>query len=198
MGWDTDVNVAALGEATWGAAVGLDSCIYITVGTGIGGGVLSEGKLIHGLVHPEMGHIPVKRHPQDLFEGNCPFHGDCLEGMASGPAIRKRWGESGDELATENIVWEIEAYYLAQAVVHAILFLSPKRVILGGGVMNQEQLFPLIRHHVLEMLNGYIQNDRILKKIDSYIVAPGLGDNAGLCGTFALARQAWEKNNIRG
>lgn len=198
IGWDTDVNAAVLGEATWGAAVGLDSCIYITVGTGIGGGVLSEGMLVHGLLHPEMGHIPVKHHTQDLFAGSCPYHGDCLEGMASGPAIEKRWGRSGDELTHEDIVWEIEAYYLAQAVVHAILFLSPKRVILGGGVMKQEQLFPLIRQQVLQMLNRYIQSDSILQNIDSYIVAPGLGDNAGLCGALALARQALKEDNEQG
>lgn len=192
IGWDTDVNTAALGEATWGAAKGLGSCIYITVGTGIGGGVLVEGNLVHGLVHPEMGHIPVKRHPSDTFAGSCPYHADCLEGMSAGPAIEKRWGKKGSELAEDPRVWELEAYYLAQAAVHAILFLSPQRIVLGGGVMKQRQLFPLIHKQVQAMLNGYVQSEWVTERIDTYIVPPGLGDNAGLCGGLALAQAAWQ------
>jgi fructokinase len=190
IGFDTDVNAAALGEMEWGAAKGLDSCLYMTVGTGIGVGALAEGRLIHGMLHPEMGHILVRRHEEDAFRGSCPFHGDCLEGMAAGPAIEERWGQKGVELAANGGVWELEAYYLAQALVNYILVLSPKKLIIGGGVMKQEQLFPLIRENVLKMLNGYIQHENILKKIDEYIVPPALGDDAGLCGALALAKMA--------
>jgi fructokinase len=190
IGFDTDVNAAALGESLWGAAKGLDSCLYMTVGTGIGVGAVSEGKLVHGMLHPEMGHILVRRHDVDHFTGSCPFHGDCLEGMASGPAIEARWGKKGVELASNLEVWELEAYYLAQALVNYILVLSPKRIVIGGGVMKQEHLFPLVRNGVVQLLNGYIQHENVLYQIDKYIVPPNLGDNAGLCGALALARQA--------
>jgi fructokinase len=188
ISFDTDVNGAALGESKWGAAMGLDSCIYITVGTGIGVGAITEGQLLHGLLHPEMGHILIRRHPEDRFEGSCPYHRDCLEGMASGPSLERRWGKAGLELFNNEKVWEIESYYLAQAIANYILILSPKKVILGGGVMKQEQLFPLIRKEVVNLLNGYIQANEILEDIDSYIVPPGLGDNAGLAGAIALAQ----------
>lgn len=188
IGFDTDVNAAALGESVWGAAKGLDSCLYMTVGTGIGVGAVSEGKLVHGMLHPEMGHILVRRHEEDSFRGSCPFHGDCLEGMAAGPAIEARWGKKGVELAGNSKVWKLEAYYLAQALVNYILILSPKKIIIGGGVMKQEQLFPLVREQTVKLLNGYIQHDNIVKTIDQYIVPPGLGDNAGLCGALALAK----------
>lgn len=189
MAFDTDVNAAALGELEWGAAKGLDSCIYMTVGTGIGVGAVTEGKLIHGMLHPEMGHILVKRHEDDTYKGNCPFHGDCLEGLASGPAIENRWGQKGIVLSANPQVWELEAYYLAQALVNYILVLSPKKLILGGGVMQQKQLFPIIIEHVVNLLNGYIQNENLLVCIDEYIVPPELGDNAGLCGALALAKR---------
>jgi fructokinase len=192
-GWDTDVNAAAFGEATWGAAKGLDSCVYYTVGTGIGVGVYAEGKLVHGLVHPEGGHILTRRHPQDNFEGKCPYHGDCLEGMASGPAIEKRWNTKASELSPDHPAWEIEAFYIAQAITNTILMLSPKKVILGGGVMHQQQLFPFIRREVQKNLNGYVSSDEIIKNIDHYIVAPGLGDNAGLSGALALGLKACRK-----
>ncbi len=159
-GFDTDVNAAALGEAEWGAAKGLDSCVYVTIGTGIGAGAVVEGNLLHGLLHPEMGHISVIKHPEDEFAGACPFHGGCLEGMAAGPAIEKRWGRKGAELVAEGRVWEVEAHYLAQAAVQFIYILSPKRIIMGGGVMQQAQLFPLIRQKVQESLNGYVQKRR--------------------------------------
>ncbi|WP_276354956.1 ROK family protein [Cohnella caldifontis] len=189
-GWDTDVNAAALGEATWGAAKGLDSCVYYTIGTGVGAGVYAEGKLVHGLVHPEGGHVWVRRHSRDAFEGLCPYHGDCLEGMAAGPAIEKRWGVKGSELPADHPAWEIEAYYIAQAIAGAVLLLSPKKVILGGGVMHQRQLFPLVRAEVLKILNGYVQSPAITQEIDAYIVPPGLGDNAGLLGSVALGLRA--------
>jgi fructokinase len=189
-GWDTDVNAAAFGEAKWGAARGLDSCVYYTIGTGVGIGVYAQGKLVHGLVHPEGGHILTRRHPDDSFEGSCPYHGDCLEGMSSGPAIEKRWGKKGHTLPADHPAWEIEAFYIAHAVAASILMLSPKKVILGGGVMKQEQLFPLIRSEVQRVLAGYVRHDYILSQIDDYIVPPGLGDNAGLSGALALGLQA--------
>lgn len=131
IGFDTDVNAAALGEKIWGAAREVDSCIYITVGTGIGVGAFVEGNLLHGLIHPEMGHIIVRRHPSDQYEGNCIYHKDCLEGLAAGPAISERWGKAGVELQGQAQVWEMEAYYLAQALVNYLLILSPERIILG-------------------------------------------------------------------
>ena len=188
--FDTDVNGAALGEATWGAAKGLDSVIYLTVGTGIGGGIYSGGKLVHGLTHPETGHILVKRHPEDSYEGNCQFHGDCLEGMAAGPAIEKRWSKKGQELPEDHPAWEMEAYYLAQGLMNYILVVSPKKIILGGGVMKQKHILPLIRKKLQELLNGYVARKELLEEIDSYIVYPELGDNAGICGSIALAKKA--------
>ncbi|MFD0716642.1 ROK family protein [Paenibacillus sp. GCM10027626] len=190
FGWDTDVNAAAFGEATWGAARGLDSCVYYTIGTGVGVGVYAEGKMVHGLVHPEGGHILTRRHPEDEYAGTCPYHGDCLEGMAAGPSLEKRWGIKGSELGVDHPAWKIEAFYIGQAVAGTILLLSPKKVILGGGVMHQEQLFPLIREEVKRNLNGYVSAAAILEDIDSYIVPPGLGDNAGLCGSLALGLDA--------
>lgn len=186
MVFDTDVNSAALGEATWGAAKGLKNCLYLTIGTGIGGGILVSGKLVHGMLHPEMGHIFVRRHPDDSYVGKCPFHKDCFEGLASGPAIEERWGVKAYELSVSHKAWEFEAYYIAQALVNYILIISPERIILGGGVMKQFQLFPLIRKNVKEMLNNYVQTKEILENIDKYIVSPALGDNAGLLGCIAL------------
>lgn len=194
FGWDTDVNAAALAEATWGAAKGLDSCLYYTVGTGIGVGVYAEGRLVHGLMHPEGGHVPVRKHPDDAFAGLCPYHGDCLEGLAAGPAIEKRWGVKGSDLPSEHPAWTMEAYYIAQALTSAILMLAPRRIILGGGVMHQEQLFPLIRAEVERSLNGYLNVPELLDGLDGYIVPPGLGDNAGLCGALALGLSAWKDN----
>ncbi len=147
---------------------------------------------MHGLVHPEGGHVPVRRHPDDRFEGACPYHGDCLEGMAAGPALGKRWGQGGDTLPEDHPAWEIEAHYLAEAVTGAILLLSPKKVILGGGVMHQSQLFPLLRGKVARNLNGYVAS-AVLDDLDSYIVPPGLGDNAGLAGSLALGIEAADR-----
>ncbi|WP_077619785.1 ROK family protein [Bacillus sinesaloumensis] len=187
MGFHTDVTAAALAESIWGAAKGLDSCIYMTVGTGIGVGAVINGKPFQGLTHPEMGHIIVKRHPRDTFEGFCPYHGDCLEGLAAGPSLEKRWNKKGKELTNYPEVWEIEAYYLAQGLMNYILVLSPKKVIVGGGVMKQEHLLPLVRKQVLEMLNGYVDIPELtVENIDTYIVLPEIGDNAGLAGAIAL------------
>ncbi|MBS4200418.1 ROK family protein [Bacillus sp. FJAT-49732] len=190
--FNTDVNVAALGEMMQGAAQGLDSCLYITVGTGIGAGAVVQGNLLQGLSHPEMGHVLVKRHPDDTFEGFCPYHKDCLEGMAAGPAIEKRWGQKGHELQQKQEVWEIEAYYLAQALMQYILTISPKKIIMGGGVMKQAQIFPLVRKQVQELLNGYVPLSQITEHIEDYIVPPALGDDAGITGALMLAKRALE------
>lgn len=186
VGFNTDVNAAALGEATFGAAKGLDSCLYITVGTGIGAGAVVQGKLLQGLSHPEMGHILVRRHPQDGYAGKCPYHQDCLEGLAAGPAIEERWGAKGVELVSREEVWNMEGYYIAQALMQYILILSPKKIILGGGVMNQKQVFSYVYEYLTELLNDYV----VLPKLDDYIVSPGLGDLAGITGALLLAKDA--------
>ena len=191
VGFDTDVNGAALGEWRWGTAQGLDTFIYLTIGTGIGGGGMVNGKLMHGLLHPEMGHIRLPHDWQaDPFPGVCPYHGDCLEGMANGPAMEKRWGQRAETLAVDHPAWDLEAQYLASGLVNFICTLSPQRILLGGGVMKQAQLFPLIRAKVQALLNGYVQSPNILEEIEAYIVPPGLGSLAGVCGAIALARQA--------
>jgi fructokinase len=189
VGFDTDVNGAALGEHRWGAAQGLDTFIYLTVGTGLGGGGMVNGQLLHGLIHPEMGHILLRRHPDDPFPGACPYHGDCLEGMAAGPALEKRWGQPGATLPPDHPAWKLEAYYLALGLVNFICTLSPQRIIMGGGVMEQVHLFPLIRQNVQTFLNGYVQSPAILEKIDDYIVPPKLGNKAGILGAMALAER---------
>lgn len=191
VGFDTDVNGAALGEYRWGAARGLDTFVYFTIGTGIGGGAMVNGKLLHGLLHPEMGH-QLLRHDweEDPFEGACPYHGDCWEGLASGPAMGKRWGRPAQELASEHPAWELEAKYIALALENVITILSPQRIILGGGVMGQAHLIPLIRQKVQALLNGYVQHATILGNIDQYIVPPGLGNQAGVLGAIALAETA--------
>lgn len=187
VAFDTDVNGAALGELYFGSARGLKSCLYLTIGTGIGGGAIVEGKLVHGLLHPEMGHILLRPHKDETTEGFCPFHKFCLEGLASGPAIEKRWGQKAYDLPVDHPAWEMEGYYLAQALMTFILTLSPEKIILGGGVMKQTQVFGYIHKYVVEMLNGYVQKDAILKDIEHYIVYPELGDNAGITGALALA-----------
>jgi fructokinase len=189
VGFDTDVNVAALGEARWGAAQGLDTFLYLTVGTGIGGGGLVNGRMMHGLIHPEMGHVRIPHDRiEDPFPGRCPFHGDCLEGLASGPAIEERWGRPSKELPPDHPAWPLEAKYLALALVNYICTFSPQRLILGGGVMEQQQLFPLIRRQVQQLLNDYVQAPAVLEQIDGYIVSPGLGNRAGVLGAIALAQ----------
>jgi fructokinase len=193
IGFHTDVNAAALGEATFGAAKGLDSCLYITVGTGIGAGALVQGQLLQGHSHPEMGHILVKRHPGDRYQGRCPYHGDCLEGLAAGPAIEERWGEKGIHLADWKEVWELEGYYIAQALMQYILILSPKKIILGGGVMNQKQVFHSIYQYLEEFLRDYVS----LPDLSEYIVSPGLGNDAGITGALLLANQALNESNIK-
>jgi fructokinase len=186
---DTDVNAAALGEFRWGASPGLDPLLYLTIGTGIGGGYIKDGKTLVGLHHPEMGHIRI---PHDLkrdpFSGGCPFHGDCFEGLASGPAIEKRFGARGETISDHDPFWDIEADYIGSALSNFILILSPKRIILGGGIMGRAFLFPLIRRKVLETLNGYVESESLLKEIDEYIVPPALGNQSGSLGAIALAQ----------
>ena len=188
IGFNTDVNAAALGEATFGAAKGLDSCLYITVGTGIGAGAVVQGELLQGLSHPEMGHILVRHHPNDQYQGNCPYHHDCLEGLAAGPAVGGRWGDKGINLVNRAEVWDLEGYYLAQALMQYILILSPKKIILGGGVMKQRQVFTAIYKYLPEFIHDYVS----LPELTEYIVGPGLGDNAGITGALILAYQAFE------
>ncbi len=190
VGFDTDVNGSALGEWRWGAAQGLDNFIYLTIGTGVGGGGMVNGRLMHGLIHPEMGHIPLPHREGDGYNGRCPYHSDCLEGMASGPAIGERWGKPAQELPPDHPAWELEAHYLAIALHSFICALSPQRIIMGGGVMEQFHLFPLIRQKVQKRLNGYIHSPAILQEIDNYIMPPALGNMAGICGAIELARRA--------
>jgi len=190
MGFDTDVNMAALGEWTWGAGKGLDTFVYVTIGTGIGGGIIAGGKLVHGLVHPEIGHILLPHDRQaDPFEGVCPYHKDCFEGLANGPAIEKRWGRRGEALPVDHPAWELEANYLALAVESLVVTLSPERVVLGGGVMEQPHLFPMVRTKVQEFLNGYVKSEQILEHMDAYLVSPALKPLSGVMGALALAHQ---------
>lgn len=191
IGFDTDVNAAALGEARWGAARGFSDFVYLTIGTGIGGGGMVNGKLLHGLVHPEMGHLRLPHdHQRDPFAGVCPYHGDCLEGLASGPALEARWGQRGEVLPPDHLAWDLEAQYLALGLVNIICTLSPQRIILGGGVMRQESLFPRIRTKVQQILNGYIQSDSLQSDINAFIIPPALGNRSGVLGAIALAVQA--------
>lgn len=192
IGLDTDVNGSCLGEMTFGCAKGLDSVIYITIGTGVGVGAAINGKLLHGMLHPEAGHILLRKLEEDAFEGKCPYHKSCLEGMASGPAIEMRWGKKAVELKENKRVWELESDYIAQALMNYILTLSPQKIILGGGVMHQEQLFPLIREKTAEYLNGYLVTKE-LKDMDSYIVPASLEDNQGIMGCIQLAKLALQE-----
>lgn len=186
---DTDVTGAALGETTWGASQGLSSSVYVTVGTGIGGGAVVGGRPLRGLVHPEMGHLLVRRHPDDDFAGVCPFHGDCLEGLAAGPAIEQRWGRAGRDLGDlREPAVAIEAFYLGQLAAAVTLVLSPERIVLGGGVMKIPGLLEEVRDRCQGLLAGYVHADALEEGIDDYLVPPGLGDRAGVLGAIALAR----------
>jgi len=188
--FDTDVNAAALGEYRWGAAQGCAVAVYLTIGTGIGGGVVAYERRLHGLVHPEIGHMRLPHDWQrDPFPGACPYHGDCLEGLASGPALAQRWGQRAETLGADHPAWKLQAHYLALALVNLICTLSAQRIILGGGVMDSPQLFPLVRVEVQQLLNGYVQAPEILDHIDRYIVPPALGNRAGMLGGIALAAQ---------
>lgn len=180
---DTDVNAAALAEARIGAGIGLDDISYITIGTGIGGGVLSGGRLVHGALHPEFGHFKVPRMPGDDFAGVCSFHGDCLEGLASGPSIAARWGTPAHELPVGHPAWETQAWYLAHGILALLAIVSPSRVIVGGGVCQAEGLHGMINAKLIEIAAGYFPQ---LSGGD-YVVPPGLGQQAGICGALLLA-----------
>jgi fructokinase len=188
---ETDVNAAAMGEAEWGAARGVEDCVYITVGTGIGGGVLVAGRPIHGILHPEIGHLRIPQLQEDAFPGCCSFHDNCLEGLASGPALLKRWACAPERLPPTHAAWKLEAQYLAMAVSTVIYTLSPQRIILGGGVMQQAALLPLIRHNVMKIVNGYIRKPQVGEAVDQYIVSPELGRHSGVLGAILLASQSF-------
>ncbi len=190
-GYDTDVNAACLGEATFGCAKGLGTVVYITIGTGIGAGVMVGGKLLHGMLHPEAGHISLRKRPYDTGASVCGFHDSCFEGLASGPSIEARWGAKGVDLADKAEVWELESEYIAEALVDYVMVYSPEKIVLGGGVMKQEQLFPLVRNKFTELLGGYIQTEQF-KAQDSYIVPAGCGGDQGILGCTALGVEALE------
>lgn len=190
VGFDTDVNAALLGESRWGATQGLTDALYLTIGTGIGGGAMVHGQLVHGLVHPEMGHLRIPHDRSlDPFPGSCPFHGDCLEGLASGPAMEKRWGAPAATLPPDHRAWELEAHYLALALMNLTVSFSPQRILLGGGVMQQPQLFKLIRQELAYLLNGYVRHTEILDHLDDYVQPPKLAGDAGILGCLVLAEQ---------
>jgi fructokinase len=190
VAFDTDVNAAALGEHRWGAAVGLDSFCYLTVGTGIGGGVVVDGRLVHGLVHPEVGHMRIPHdRAADPFPGVCPYHGDCFEGLASGEAMRRRWGRAADEL-DGDAPWELEAEYIALGLVNVVCAVSPERIILGGGVMKEPTLLARVQERLRDLLAGYVDTPELKDGIRDFVVPPGLGDRAGVLGAIALAQGA--------
>lgn len=196
IAFDMDVNVAAVGETIWGASQGCDPYLYLTIGTGIGGGYVKDGKTLIGMLNLEMGHIRIPHSRElDPFKGSCPFHGDCFEGLANGPAIEKRLGVPGAAVPEDDPFWDIEADYIASALMNYILTLSPRKIILGGGVMQREFLFPKIRSRVLALLNGYVASKTLLEEIDQYIVPPGLGNRSGMMGAIALAMQLEESMN---
>ncbi len=188
---EMDVAVAGLGEAKWGASKNDTHSLYLTIGTGIGGGYIVNRKPLRGLTSPEMGHIRIAHDPTaDPFQGACPFHGDCFEGLAAGPALLGRFGQRGETLPDDHPFWEIEAGYIAQAMVNYILSLSPQRIIIGGGVMQKDFMFPWVRSKTRQLLNGYIPHEMILNRIDEYIVPPALGSRSGVLGCIALIMDA--------
>jgi len=195
IGFDTDVGGAALGEHAWGHASGLSDFVYVTIGTGIGAGAMAGGRLVHGLVHPEMGHMLLPRVPGDFFPGICPFHGACWEGLCAGPALRARTGMRAEDIPADHPAWVLEARYIAFAIANVVCVLSPQRVILGGGVrkggqLGEERFFRWIRDGVRAVLNGYLASPALDGGLDGFIVPPGLGDDAGICGALALGQGA--------
>jgi fructokinase len=196
VAFDTDVNAAALAEARWGAARGIDNFIYLTVGTGIGGGAIVNGSLVHGLVHPEMGHIRVPHDvSSDPFAGRCPYHGDCLEGLASGTAIKQRWGKPAHDLHDDHPAWKLEAHYLALALANWVLTLSPQRIVIGGGVMQRTLLFPQIREKLRGFLNDYLPNRVLNEDIDTFVVPAALTNDSGILGAILLAQEINSKED---
>jgi fructokinase len=191
---DTDVNGAAVAEGLWGAGQSMRDYAYITVGTGVGVGLVANGKPVHGLLHPEAGHMMVRRDPSDSFSGSCPFHGDCVEGLASGSALRARLGHGAETCPPDNPVWGFVADYLAQLVVTLVLVASPRRIILGGGVMEAAHLLPMVRARVQARLGGYVELPGLLEGPDPYLVAPALGARSGVLGALALG--LWGKDGV--
>ena len=188
VGFDTDVNVAALGEFRWGAAQGLDTFIYLTVGTGIGGGGMVNGQLVHGLVHPEMGHIHIPHDWQrDPFPGSCPYHGDCFEGLASGPAMSERWHMAPEKIPLDHIVWELEAEYISFAIANLICTISPEIIVFGGGVMQRHQLLKMVQMKTRWILGGYIKSKSLEENISEYIITPRLKEDSGILGALSMA-----------
>jgi fructokinase len=186
---DTDVNAAALAEHRWGAARGVDPCVYVTVGSGIGGGALVHGRLLHGVLHPEMGHVPIPHDRRaDPYAGCCPYHGDCWEGLASAVALRERWGTSPEQLPADHAAWPLEARYLALGLASIVGVLAPRRIVLGGGVMQRAGLLAMVRAQLREILGGYLAVPDLDDGLDTYLVAPALGAGAGVLGALALAR----------
>jgi fructokinase len=194
VAFDLDVNAAAFGEYYWNAENRLlDPLVYFTIGTGIGAGVIVQGKLVHGLVHPEAGHMRLNHDWRvDPYEGSCPYHNDCFEGLACGPAMQKRWGQRAEKLPADHPAWDLEAGYIAQALNNTICGLSPKRIVLGGGVMEHPGLIHLVQKKTQEYLNNYIHSPVITDHIDQYIVLPSLDNRSGVLGAIALAKQAVE------
>lgn len=188
IAWNTDVNAACLAEYEFGAAKDVQSAVYLTLGTGIGGGAIQSGHFIGGISHPEMGHIAVRRHPDDDFEGWCPYHKDCLEGLAAGPSVEKRLGIRGENVDKNHKIWEILAYYIAQGLTSYSLILRPERIILGGGLSKNQRLIELIRNKTFELAAGYIS----LPEKSRYIVLPKFGDNAGIMGALVLAEKIYK------
>ncbi|QII81925.1 ROK family protein [Jeotgalibaca arthritidis] len=185
MGWTTDVNAAALGESEKGAAAGLDNVMYITIGTGVGAGAIVNGQLLEGIGHPEMGHLLVKPHQDDHYDGFCPYHGNCLEGMAAGPSINGRLDMAGKDVDPDHQVWDFMANYIGQALVAYTVILRPERIILGGGVMHAPKMLDKVKEAFDALLGNYVD----VPELDSYLVKPGLGDNAGITGAILLANQ---------
>ena len=194
VGFDTDVNGSVLGEVTFGQAQGKKCVMYLTIGAGVGGGIYSNGELHHGMLHPETGHVLITKRTADTYAGRCPYHKNCLEGLAAGPAIEERWGRKAVDLADCPEVWELEADYIAQALTGYVMTVSPEMIILGGGVMHQEQLFPLIRKKLKEYINGYIATDE-LADMEHYVVPASLHDDQGIMGCLELARRALENDH---
>lgn len=191
VAFDHDVAAAALGEYRWGAGRQLKALAYVTVGTGIGAGLLIDGKPWHGLLHPEVGHLRIPHdRDRDPFPGSCPMHGDCWEGLACGPAIERRWGVPGDELPDDHPAWDLEAEYLALGILSIVSVFSPERIILGGGVMERRGLVTQVGVNLRGLLAGYLQTPLLGEEINAFLVPPALGDRAGVLGAIALAEAA--------